>query len=104
MYLVNTITTGGNLAAGTLGTLNISSANFNVGNGGHDSDSYMFILCNELILLTLNFLAAARRCLYGGNHINLKDVAFPSTADVILKVKMEQFILTLIHLTVVGLI
>ena len=33
MYLVNTnITTGGNLALGTLGTLNISSANLNVGN------------------------------------------------------------------------
>ena len=39
MYLVNTtITTGGNLAAGTLGTLNVSSANFNVGNGGVNSD------------------------------------------------------------------
>ena len=32
MYLVNTsIKTGGNLAVGSLGTLNISSANFSVG-------------------------------------------------------------------------
>ena len=89
MYLVNTnITTGGNLAAGTLGTLNISSANFNVGNGGHDSDpDNVYLYANELIQVNgLNFSGSRLDDVYmEAITINLKDVAFPSTADVILK-------------------
>ena len=51
MYLVNTtITTGGNLAAGSLGTFNISTAEFNVGNGGVDSDpDNVYLFANDLI-------------------------------------------------------
>ena len=89
MYLVNTnITTGGNLAAGTLGTLNISTANFNVGNGGHDSDpDNVYLYANELIQVNgLNFSGSRLDDVYmEAITINLKDVAFPSTADVILK-------------------
>jgi hypothetical protein len=89
MYLVNTnITTGGNLAAGTLGTLNISSANFNVGNGGHDSDpDNVYLYANELIQVNgLNFSGSRLDDVYmEAITINLKNVAFPSTADVILK-------------------
>ena len=89
MYLVNTnITTGGNLAAGTLGTLNISSASFNVGNGGHDSDpDNVYLYANELIQVNgLNFSGSRLDDVYmEAITINLKDVAFPSTADVILK-------------------
>ena len=89
MYLVNTnITTGGNLAAGTLGTLNISTANFNVGNGGHDSDpDNVYLYANELIQVNgLNFSGSRLDDVYmEAITINLKDVAFPSTADVFLK-------------------
>ena len=90
MYLVNTnITTGGNLAAGTLGTLNISSANFNVGNANSatsDPDN-VYLYANELIQVNgLNFSGSRLDDVYmEAITINLKDVAFPSTADVILK-------------------
>jgi hypothetical protein len=89
MYLVNTnITTGGNLAAATLGTLNISNANFEVGNGGHNSDpDNVYLYANELIQVNgLNFSGSRLDDVYmEAITINLKDVAFPSTADVILK-------------------
>lgn len=90
MYLVNTnITTGGNLAAGTLGTLNISSANFNVGNANSatsDPDN-VYLYANELIQVNgLNFSGSRLDDVYmEAITINLKDVAFPNTADVILK-------------------
>ena len=91
MYLVNTnITTGGNLAAGTLGTLNISSASFNVGNGGQDSDpDNVYLYANELIQVNgLNFSGSRLDDVYmEAITINLKNVAFPGTADVILKSK-----------------
>jgi len=91
MYLVNTnITTGGNLAAATLGALNISSANFEVGNGGHNSDpDNVYLYANELIQVNgLNFSGSRLDDVYmEAITINLKDVAFPSTADVILKSK-----------------
>jgi len=92
MYLVNTnITTGGNLAAGTLGTLNISSANFNVGNANSatsDPDN-VYLYANELIQVNgLNFSGSRLDDVYmEAITINLKDVSFPGTADVILKSK-----------------
>ncbi len=89
MYLVNTnITTGGNLAAATLGTLNISNANFEVGNGGQNSDpDNVYLYANELIQVNgLNFSGSRLDDVYmEAITINLKDVAFPNTADVILK-------------------
>ena len=59
MYLFNTtITTGGNLAAGTLGTLNISKADFVVGNANSatsDPDN-VYLYANDLIQVNgLNF-------------------------------------------------
>ena len=90
MYLVNTnITTGGNLAVGTLGSLNISSANFNVGNANSatsDPDN-VYLYANELIQVNgLNFSGSRLDDVYmEAITINLKDVAFPGTADVILK-------------------
>ena len=51
MYLFNTtITTGGNLAAGTLGTLNISKADFVVGNANSaTSDPDNAFICTQTI-------------------------------------------------------
>ena len=89
MYLVNTtITTGGNLAAGTLGTLNISTAEFNVGNGGVDSDSdNVYLYANDLIQVNgLSFSGSRLDDVYmEAITVNLNNVSFPSTADVILK-------------------
>jgi len=89
MYLVNTtITTGGNLAAGTLGTLNVSSANFNVGNGGANSDpDNVYLFANDLIQINgLSFSGSRLDDVYmEAITVNLNNVAFPSTADVILK-------------------
>ena len=89
MYLVNSkITTGGNLAAGTLGTLNISNTEFNVGNGGIASDpDNVYLVANELIQVNgLVFSASRLDDVYmEAITVNLKDVAFPGTADVILK-------------------
>ena len=92
MYLVNTnITTGGNLAAGTLGSLNISSANFNVGiaNSATSDPDNVYLYANELIQVNgLNFTGSRLDDVYmEAITINLKDVAFPGTADVILKSK-----------------
>ena len=90
MYLVNTnITTGGNLALGTLGTLNISSANLNVGNANSstsDPDN-VYLYANDLIQVNgLSFTGSRLDDVYmEAITVNLKDVAFPSTADVILK-------------------
>ena len=89
MYLVNSkITTGGNLAVATLGTLNISNSEFNVGNGGVSSDpDNIYLIANELIQVnSLNFSASRLDDVYmEAITVNLKDVAFPETADVILK-------------------
>ena len=89
MYLVNTtITTGGNLASGTLGTLNISTAEFNVGNGGVNSDpDNVYLFANDLIQVNgLNFSGSRLDDVYmEAITVNLNNVSFPSTADVILK-------------------
>ena len=89
MYLVNTtITAGGNLAAGTLGTLNISNANFMVGNGGSNSDpDNVYLYASDLIQVNgLNFSGSRLDDVYmEAITINLNNVAFPTTADVMLR-------------------
>ena len=90
MYLVNTtITTGGNLAAGTLGTLNISKADFVVGNANSatsDPDN-VYLYANDLIQVNgLNFSGSRLDDVYmEAITINLNDVDFPSTAEVMLR-------------------
>ena len=90
MYLVNTtITTGGNLAVGTLGTLNISTVNLVVGNANSatsDPDN-VYLYANDLIQVNgLNFTGSRLDDVYmEAITVNLNSVAFPSTADVILK-------------------
>jgi len=89
MILSNTkITTGGNLAAGTLGSLTISSTEINVGNGGSNSDpDNVYLYANDLIQVNgLGFSGSRLDDVYmEAITVNLKNVAFPSTADVILK-------------------
>ena len=90
MYLTNSkITTGGNLAVGTLGTLNMSAVEINVGNANSatsDPDN-VYLYANELIQVNnLSFSGSRLDDVYmEAITVNLKDVAFPSTADVILK-------------------
>ena len=92
MYLVNTtITTGGNLAAGTLGTLNISNADFVVGNANSatsDPDN-VYLYANDLIQVNgLNFSGSRLDDVYmEAITINLNDVDFPSSAEVMLRSK-----------------
>ena len=82
------ITTGGNLAVGSLGSLNISSVDINVGNGGNDSDpDNVYLYANDLINISgLTFSGSRLDDVYmEAITVNLNNVAFPSTADVILK-------------------
>jgi hypothetical protein len=86
MYLVNTnITTGGNLAAGTLGTLNITNATINVGNGGLNSDpDNVYLYANDLIdISNLRFSDSRLDDVYmEAITVVLSDVEFPSSAQV----------------------
>ena len=86
MYLVNTnITTGGNLAAGTLGTLNITNATINVGNGGLNSDpDNVYFYANDLIdISNLRFSDSRLDDVYmEAITVVLSDVEFPSSAQV----------------------
>jgi hypothetical protein len=89
MYLVNTnITTGGNLAAGSLGTMNISNATFSVGtaNSSTSDPDNVYLYANEL--LDINNLAFSGRVddIYMESRtIHLKNTVFPATADVMLR-------------------
>jgi hypothetical protein len=89
MYLVNTnITTGGNLAVGSLGTMNISNANFSVGtaNSSTSDPDNVYLYANEL--LDINNLAFSGRVddIYMESRtIHLKNTVFPATADVMLR-------------------
>jgi hypothetical protein len=89
LILSNTsITTGGNLAVGSLGSINISTVDINVGNGGNDSDpDNVYIYANDLININgLSFSGSRLDDVYmEAITVNLNNVAFPSTADVILK-------------------
>ena len=89
MYLVNTnIKTGGNLAAGSLGTMNITSANFSVGlaNSATSDPDNVYLYANELI--NINNLAFSGRVddIYmESKTIHIQNTSFPATADVMLR-------------------
>jgi hypothetical protein len=91
MYLVNTnITTGGNLAAGTLGTLNITNATINVGNGGFNSDpDNVYLYANDLIQINnLDFSNSRLDDVYmEAITVNLNNVDFPAASQVHLRSK-----------------
>jgi hypothetical protein len=93
MRLVNVnLETGGNLALGTLDELHIGltdahSSTFSVGTGGKNSDpDNVYLYANNLIQVNgLQFSGRLDDVYMEAITINLKDVAFPSTADVMLR-------------------
>jgi hypothetical protein len=93
MRLVNVnIETGGNLAISSLDELHIGlsdsqSSTFSVGTGGKNSDpDNIYLVANNLIQVNgLNFSGRLDDVYMEAITINLKDVAFPSTADVMLR-------------------
>jgi hypothetical protein len=93
MRLVNVnIETGGNLAISSLNELHIGlsdshSSTFSVGTGGKNSDpDNVYLVANNLIQVNgLNFSGRLDDVYMEAITINLKDVAFPSTADVMLR-------------------
>jgi hypothetical protein len=93
MRLVNVnIETGGNLAISSLDELHIGlsdshSSTFSVGTGGENSDpDNVYMVANNLIQVNgLNFSGRLDDVYMEAITINLKDVAFPSTADVMLR-------------------
>jgi hypothetical protein len=89
MYLVNTnIQTGGNLAVGSLGTINITSANFSVGmaNSSTSDPDNVYIYANELIDIdTLAFSGRVDDIYMESKTIHLKNTIFPATSEVMLR-------------------
>jgi hypothetical protein len=93
MKLINVnIETGGNLAISSLNELHIGlsdshSSTFSVGTGGKNSDpDNVYLVANNLIQVNgLNFSGRLDDVYMEAITINLKDVAFPSTADVMLR-------------------
>lgn len=89
MYLVNTnIKTGGNLAAGSLGTMNISSANFSVGlaNSTTSDPDNVYLYANELIKINnLGFSGRVDDIYMESKTIHIQNTSFPATADVMLR-------------------
>jgi hypothetical protein len=93
MRLVNVnIETGGNLAISSLNELHIGlsdshSSTFSVGTGGKNSDpDNVYLVANNLIQVNgLNFSGRLDDVYMEAITINLKDVAFPSNADVMLR-------------------
>tara|TARA_B100000886_G_scaffold72209_1_gene46224 strand:- start:311 stop:844 length:534 start_codon:yes stop_codon:yes gene_type:complete len=90
MWLVNTtINAGGNLAVGSLGTLNITSAEFLVGQANQatsDPDN-VYLYANDLIQANgLSFSGANLDDIYmEAITLNLSNIAFPSNSDVMLR-------------------
>ena len=89
MWLSNTkITTGGNLAIGTLSELAITNADFSVGNanaGTSDPDN-VYIYANELIkVVGLDFQGRVDDVYMEAVTLYLQDVVFPATAEVTLR-------------------
>jgi hypothetical protein len=90
MYLVNTtINAGGNLAVGSLGTLNITSAELLVGQANQatsDPDN-VYLYANDLIQANgLSFSGANLDDVYmEAITLNLSNIAFPSNSDVMLR-------------------
>ena len=89
MYLVNTnIKTGGNLAAGSLGTMNITSANFSVGlaNSTTSDPDNVYLYANELININnLGFSGRVDDIYMESKTIHIQNTSFPATADVMLR-------------------
>jgi hypothetical protein len=93
MRLVNVnLETGGNLALATLDELHIGlsdshSSTFSVGTGGKNSDpDNVYLYANNLIQVNgLQFSGRLDDVYLEAITINLKDVQFPSTADVMLR-------------------
>jgi hypothetical protein len=91
LYLHNTtISTGGNLAAGTLGTLSVSKATFEVGtaNSSTSDPDNVYLYANDLIQVNgLDFSSAGRLddVYMEAITINLNEVNFPTGADVMLR-------------------
>jgi hypothetical protein len=89
MYLVNTsITTGGNLAAGSLGNLNISSAKFSVGmaNSASSDPDNIYLYANEILSIdNLAFSGRVDDIYMESKTIHIKNTTFPATSDVMLR-------------------
>ena len=89
MYLENTsITTGGNLAVGSLGKVQMTNVVLNVGNGGYASDpDNLYIYANDQIdIFGLTFSNSRLDDVYmEAITVNLKDVVFPPAAQVHLR-------------------
>ena len=89
MFLVNTnIKTGGNLALGSLGTLNISTANFSVGlaNSTSSDPDNVYLYANDLININnLGFSGRVDDIYMESKTIHIQNTSFPATADVMLR-------------------
>lgn len=90
MWLVNTsISTGGNLAAGSLGTMNITNGTtFTVGtaNSSSSDPDNVYLYANELINIdNLAFSGRVDDIYMESKTIHIKNTTFPSTSDVMLR-------------------
>ena len=90
LWLANTsITAGGNLAVGSLGTLNISNSSIAVGqsNSPHYDPDNVYLYANDLIQANgLSFSGSGLDDVYmEAITLNLSDVSFPSNSDVMLR-------------------
>ena len=92
MYLHNTkISTGGNLAAGTLGKLSISDAEFVVGTANPETSDpdNVYLYANELIQVNdLDFTGSRLDDVYmEAITINLNNITFPAGSDLMFRSK-----------------
>jgi len=90
MWLANTsIKAGGNLAVGSLGTLNISSAEILVGqaNQANSDPDNVYLYANDLIQANgLSFSGSKLDDVYmEAITLNLRNIEFPATSDVMLR-------------------
>jgi hypothetical protein len=89
MFLVNTnIKTGGNLAVGSLGTMNITDAGFSVGlaNSTTSDPDNVYLYANELIKINnLGFSGRVDDIYMESKTIYITNTSFPATADVMLR-------------------
>ncbi|MEC8014385.1 MAG: hypothetical protein VX153_09195 [Verrucomicrobiota bacterium] len=90
LWLANTsITAGGNLAVGSLGTLNISNSSITVGqsNSPHYDPDNVYLYANDLIQANgLSFSGSGLDDVYmEAITLNLSNVSFPSNSDVMLR-------------------
>ena len=90
LWLANTsITAGGNLAVGSLGTLNISNSSIAVGqsNSPHYDPDNVYLYANDLIQANgLSFSGSGLDDIYmEAITLNLSNVSFPSNSDVMLR-------------------